>query len=83
MLVVDSLMHRSDPESEYSEKSSDDIPMQDEGHVSDMEDTDNAYIPKVSTTTWFKPKSEARDQLPLKLLREWTIPPNDFPVPEI
>ncbi|GKC10387.1 hypothetical protein Tco_1007169, partial [Tanacetum coccineum] len=29
----------------------DDIPMQDEGHVSDMEDTDNAHIPKVSTTT--------------------------------
>ncbi|GJV28519.1 hypothetical protein Tco_1384967 [Tanacetum coccineum] len=23
-------------------------------HVSDMEDTDNAHIPKVSTTTWFK-----------------------------
>ncbi|GJW89372.1 hypothetical protein Tco_0164712 [Tanacetum coccineum] len=30
----------------------------DEGHVSDLEDTDNAHIPKVSTTTWFKPIPE-------------------------
>ncbi|GJT35581.1 retrovirus-related pol polyprotein from transposon TNT 1-94, partial [Tanacetum coccineum] len=43
---VDSSMHRSDPELEQSEQSSDNIPMQDEGHVSDMEDTDNAHIPK-------------------------------------
>ncbi|GJR97072.1 hypothetical protein Tco_0269246 [Tanacetum coccineum] len=49
--VVDSSMPRSDTESEHSEQSLDDIPMQDEGHVSDMEDTDNAHIPKVSTTT--------------------------------
>ncbi|GKD46617.1 hypothetical protein Tco_1271262, partial [Tanacetum coccineum] len=35
---ADSSMHRSDPE---SEQSSDDIPMQDEGNISDMEDTDN------------------------------------------
>ncbi|GJY79985.1 hypothetical protein Tco_0492736 [Tanacetum coccineum] len=46
---------------------------QDEGNDSDMEDTDNAHIPKVSTTTWFKP-------IPDK--PEWTIPPNDFPEPE-
>ncbi|GKB94801.1 hypothetical protein Tco_0980938 [Tanacetum coccineum] len=56
---VDSSMHRSDPESEHSEQSSDDIPMQDEGNDSDMEDTDNAHIPKVSTTTWFKPIPES------------------------
>ncbi|GKE53212.1 hypothetical protein Tco_1488368, partial [Tanacetum coccineum] len=43
--VVDSSMHIYEL---------DDIPMQDEGHVSDLEDTDNAHIPKVSTTTWFK-----------------------------
>ncbi|GKE57792.1 hypothetical protein Tco_1496977 [Tanacetum coccineum] len=43
---VDSSMHRSDPESEQSEQSSDNIPMQDEGHVSDLEDTDNTHIPK-------------------------------------
>ncbi|GJT26416.1 hypothetical protein Tco_0906691 [Tanacetum coccineum] len=44
--VVDSSMPRSDTESEHSEQSSDDIPMQDKGHVSDLEDTDNAHIPK-------------------------------------
>ncbi|GKE41589.1 hypothetical protein Tco_1468873, partial [Tanacetum coccineum] len=49
--VDSSSMHRSDPESKHSEQSSDGIPMQDEGHVSDLEDTDNAHIPKVSTTT--------------------------------
>ncbi|GKF47089.1 hypothetical protein Tco_0136891, partial [Tanacetum coccineum] len=43
---ADSLMHRSDPESEHSKQSSDDIPMQDEGNDLDMEDTDNAHIPK-------------------------------------
>ncbi|GJR90104.1 hypothetical protein Tco_0214115 [Tanacetum coccineum] len=39
-------MHISDPESEHSEQSLDDIPMQDEGNVSDIEDIDNAHIPK-------------------------------------
>ncbi|GJR98546.1 hypothetical protein Tco_0270720 [Tanacetum coccineum] len=78
--VADSSMPRSDTESEHSEQSSDDIPMQDEGHVSDMEDTDNAHIPKVSTTTWFKPIPEGeRSATPEP---EWTIPPNDFPEPE-
>ncbi|GJY74311.1 hypothetical protein Tco_0478742 [Tanacetum coccineum] len=56
---ADSSMHISDPESEHSEQSSDDIPMQDEGNDSDIEDTDNAHIPKVSTTTWFKPIPES------------------------
>ncbi|GKA87491.1 hypothetical protein Tco_0809255 [Tanacetum coccineum] len=46
--VVKSSMPRSDTESEHSKQSTDDIPMQDEGHVSDLEDTDNAHIPKVS-----------------------------------
>ncbi|GJW86700.1 hypothetical protein Tco_0162040 [Tanacetum coccineum] len=78
---IDSLMHRSDPESEHSEQSLDDIPMNDEGNDSDMEDTDNAHIPKVSTTTWFKPIPES--ERPATLEPEWTIPPNDFPKPKI
>ncbi|GKD35809.1 hypothetical protein Tco_1251318, partial [Tanacetum coccineum] len=78
---VDSSMHRSDPESEHSEQSSDDTPMQDKGNDSDMEDTDNAHIPKVSTTTWFKPIPES--ERPATPEPEWTIPPNDFPEPEI
>ncbi|GJU01873.1 hypothetical protein Tco_1112211 [Tanacetum coccineum] len=77
---VDSSMHKSDPESEHSEQSSDDISMQDEGNVSDMEDTDNAHIPKVSTTTWFKPIPES--ERPATPEPEWTIPPNDFPEPD-
>ncbi|GJW01137.1 hypothetical protein Tco_1556388 [Tanacetum coccineum] len=54
--------------------------MQDEGHVSDLEVTDNAHIPKVSTTTWFKPIPEG--ERPATPEPEWTIPPNDFPEPE-
>ncbi|GJW77539.1 hypothetical protein Tco_0139221, partial [Tanacetum coccineum] len=77
---ADSSMHRSDPESEHSEQSSDNIPMQDEGNESDMEDTDNAHIPKVLTTTWFKPIPES--ERPDTPEPEWTIPPNDFPEPE-
>ncbi|GKG36822.1 hypothetical protein Tco_0446995, partial [Tanacetum coccineum] len=73
-------MHRSDPESEHSEQSSDDISKQDEGNNSDMEDTDNAHIPKVSTTTWFKPIPES--ERPATPEPEWTIPPNDFSEPE-
>ncbi|GJW18182.1 hypothetical protein Tco_0025618, partial [Tanacetum coccineum] len=41
------LLRTSDPESKHSEQSSDDITMQDEGNDSDMEDTDNAHIPKL------------------------------------
>ncbi|GJU75897.1 hypothetical protein Tco_1272967 [Tanacetum coccineum] len=78
--VVDSSMHRSDPESEHSKQSSDDIPMQDEGHVSDMEDNDNTHIPKVSTTTWFNPIPEGKR--PATPEPEWTIPPNNFPEPK-
>ncbi|GJZ13088.1 hypothetical protein Tco_0548318 [Tanacetum coccineum] len=72
--VIDSLMHRSEPESGHSEHSSDDVSKQDEGHVSDLEDTDNAHIPKVTAATWFKPIPEDE--------RPWTIPSNDFPKPE-
>ncbi|GJS96142.1 hypothetical protein Tco_0803110 [Tanacetum coccineum] len=54
-----------------------DMSKQDEGNVSDMEDTNNAHIPKVSTTTWFKPIPES--ERPATPEPEWTIPPNDFP----
>ncbi|GJX29990.1 hypothetical protein Tco_0238069 [Tanacetum coccineum] len=64
------------PKSEHSEQYSDDIPMQDEGHDSDLEDTDNAHIPKVLTTTWFKPIPEG--ERPATPEPEWTIPQNDF-----
>ncbi|GKA24496.1 hypothetical protein Tco_0710529 [Tanacetum coccineum] len=53
---------------------------EDEGHVSNMEDTDNAHIPKVLTTTWFKPIPEGERLATPE--PEWTIPLNDFPEPE-
>ncbi|GKF47571.1 hypothetical protein Tco_0137373, partial [Tanacetum coccineum] len=77
---ADSSMHKSDPDSGHFEQSSDDISMQDEGNDSDMGDTDNAHIPKVSTTTWFKPIPESERLATPE--PEWTIPPNDFPEPE-
>ncbi|GJZ76042.1 hypothetical protein Tco_0640507, partial [Tanacetum coccineum] len=54
--------------------------MLDEGNDSDMEDTDNAHIPKVSTTMWFKPIPESERLATPE--PEWTIPSNDFPEPE-
>ncbi|GJR59579.1 hypothetical protein Tco_1501741 [Tanacetum coccineum] len=53
---------------------------QDEGPVLDLEDTDNAHIPKVLTTMWFKSIPEG--ERPATPEPEWTIPPNDFPEPE-
>ncbi|GKF50482.1 hypothetical protein Tco_0146949, partial [Tanacetum coccineum] len=47
---------------------------QDEGHVSDLEDTNNIHIPKVMAATWFKPIPE--DERPATPEPEWTIPPN-------
>ncbi|GKF02313.1 hypothetical protein Tco_0029236 [Tanacetum coccineum] len=82
--VIDSSMHNFEPESGHSEHASEhssgDISKQDEGHVSDLEDTDNAHIPKVKAATWFKPIQE--DERPATPEPEWTIPPNDFPEPE-
>ncbi|GJR31257.1 hypothetical protein Tco_1107489 [Tanacetum coccineum] len=82
--VIDSSMHSSEPESSHFEHSSehsfDDISKQDKGHVSDLEDTNNAHIPKVKAATWFKPIQE--DERPATPKPEWTIPPNDFPEPE-
>ncbi|GJX96821.1 hypothetical protein Tco_0352619 [Tanacetum coccineum] len=75
-----SSMHSSEPESGHSEHSSehssDDASKQDEGHVSNLKDTDNAHIPKVKAATWFKPIQE--DERPATPEPEWTIPSNDF-----
>ncbi|GJW25058.1 hypothetical protein Tco_0038869 [Tanacetum coccineum] len=54
--VMVSSMHRSEPESGHSEYSSKDVSKQDEGHVSDMEDTDNAHIPKRTTGQMHTPQ---------------------------
>ncbi|GJX98302.1 hypothetical protein Tco_0355321 [Tanacetum coccineum] len=71
---------QTEPEYGHSEHSSDDVSKQDEGHVSDLEDIDNAHIPKVTAATWFKPIPEY--DRPATPEPEWTIPLNDFPKPE-
>ncbi|GJQ94781.1 hypothetical protein Tco_0005920 [Tanacetum coccineum] len=75
--VIDSSMHRSEPESGHSEHSSDDVSKQDEGHVLELEDTDNTHIPKVTAATWFKPIPD--DERPATPEPECTIPSNNFP----
>nr|GEV73543.1 hypothetical protein [Tanacetum cinerariifolium] len=55
-----------------------DVPIPDEVHNSDTEDTENAHLPKITTTTdWFRPipKEEERPTTPEP---EWSIPLNDF-----
>ncbi|GJU97949.1 hypothetical protein Tco_1327220 [Tanacetum coccineum] len=78
--AIVSSTYRSKPESEHSEDYSDDASIRDEGHVLDLEDTDNAHVPKVPDTTWFKPIPEGERLATLE--PKWTIPPNDFPEPE-
>ncbi|GJY84100.1 retrovirus-related pol polyprotein from transposon TNT 1-94 [Tanacetum coccineum] len=56
------------------EQPTEDIPISDEGHVSDPEDTDNAHMPKVpDTTTWFRPIP--KEERPASPEPEWVIPP--------
>ncbi|GJQ89512.1 hypothetical protein Tco_0000651 [Tanacetum coccineum] len=60
------------------EQPTEDIPISDEGHVSDPEDTDNAHMPKIpDTTTWFRPIPE--EERPASPEPEWVIPPIDLP----
>ncbi|GJT03875.1 hypothetical protein Tco_0838337 [Tanacetum coccineum] len=69
---ADSSMHRSDPESEHSEQSSDDISKQDERNDSDMEDTGKMLTSKVSTTTCLSHFQIVRDLLRLNHSRRKT-----------
>ncbi|GJW08879.1 hypothetical protein Tco_1571302 [Tanacetum coccineum] len=76
--VIDSSMHNSKSESGHSEHSFDDVSKQDEGHISDLEDTDNTHIPKVKAATWFKPiQEDERTSYPPD--QNGTIPRIDFP----
>ncbi|GKD03182.1 hypothetical protein Tco_1178156, partial [Tanacetum coccineum] len=66
------------------EQSTEDIPISDEGHVSDPEDNDNAHMPKIpDTTTWFRliPEEERSASLPIDLPEadNMVIPPIDLP----
>ncbi|GKG16035.1 hypothetical protein Tco_0358358, partial [Tanacetum coccineum] len=54
-----------------------DIPISDEGHVSNPEDTNNAHMPKISdTTAWFRPIPE--EKRPASPEPKWVIPLNDL-----
>ncbi|GJU77367.1 hypothetical protein Tco_1274437 [Tanacetum coccineum] len=55
-VVIDSSMHSSEPKSGHSKHSLDVISKQDEWHVSDLEDTDNAHIPKRTTRQMHTPQ---------------------------
>ncbi|GJR84366.1 hypothetical protein Tco_0155151 [Tanacetum coccineum] len=59
------------------EQPTEDIPISDEGYVSDPEDTDNAHMEKIpDTTTWFRPIPE--EERPASPEPEWVIPPIDL-----
>ncbi|GKD83394.1 hypothetical protein Tco_1350233, partial [Tanacetum coccineum] len=63
------------------EQYTEDIPISDEGHVLEPEDTDNAHMPKIlDTTTWFRPILE--EEIPASPEPEWVIPPIDLPEAE-
>ncbi|GJX01474.1 hypothetical protein Tco_0185387 [Tanacetum coccineum] len=60
------------------EQPTEDIPISDEGHVSDPEDIDNAQMPKIpDTITWFRPIPD--EERPASPEPEWVIPPIDLP----
>ncbi|GKC95991.1 hypothetical protein Tco_1161433 [Tanacetum coccineum] len=69
-----SSMHMSEPQ---SEQSSDDTPIPNEEQVSDSDDNDNTYVPKVSPIAeWFRPIPE--EDRPETLEPKWTIPQMSF-----
>ncbi|GJU32922.1 hypothetical protein Tco_1176511 [Tanacetum coccineum] len=57
--------HDSEPESRHSKHSFDDVSKQDEGHVSNLEDTDNAHIPKVPSSNGSADEQERRSSTKL------------------
>ncbi|GKG44839.1 hypothetical protein Tco_0486277, partial [Tanacetum coccineum] len=60
------------------EQYTEDIPISDEGHVSDPEDTNSAHMLKIpDTTTWFRPIH--KEERPASPEPEWVIPPIDLP----
>nr|GFB30667.1 hypothetical protein [Tanacetum cinerariifolium] len=56
----------------------DNVPLPDDVHFSDSEDTGAAHLPKIKAQTdWLKPLTE--DEAPKITKPDWLIPPNDLP----
>ncbi|GKC29043.1 hypothetical protein Tco_1036337 [Tanacetum coccineum] len=65
----------------HSKQPVEDVPIPDDMNISDSEDTDIAYLPKIKTRPdWLKPiLEEDRPETPEP---DWVIPPNDLPETE-
>ncbi|GKG08262.1 hypothetical protein Tco_0334094, partial [Tanacetum coccineum] len=64
-----------------SEQPTDDIPIPDDMHLSDSEDTGADHLPKIKTRRdWLKPIHE--EETPETPEPDWVIPPNDLPEPK-
>ncbi|GJS78382.1 hypothetical protein Tco_0728263 [Tanacetum coccineum] len=73
-----SSQHKTAPQSEQRVN---DIPIPDDVHISDSEDTGSAHLPKIKTRPdWLKPVPE--EQRPKTTEPDWVIPPNDLTEPE-
>ncbi|GJZ28397.1 hypothetical protein Tco_0573044, partial [Tanacetum coccineum] len=65
----------------HSEQPVEDVPMPDTANISDSEDTDSAYLPKIkSRPEWLKHILE--EDGPTTPEPDWSIPMNDLPEPE-
>ncbi|GJY20335.1 hypothetical protein Tco_0392901 [Tanacetum coccineum] len=66
-----------------SEQHVDDVPIPDDVHLSDLEDTGVAHLLKIKTRPdWLKPIPEEEEETPETHKPDWVIPPNDLPKTE-
>ncbi|GKD12642.1 hypothetical protein Tco_1197049 [Tanacetum coccineum] len=64
----------------YSEQLVEDVPMPDTIHISNLEDNDSAYFPKIKPRLeWLKPIPE--EDRPKTPEPDWSVPKNDLPKP--
>ncbi|GJT62976.1 hypothetical protein Tco_1006509 [Tanacetum coccineum] len=73
--AVKEAVHKSVP---HSKQPVEDVPIPDDMNISDSEDTDTAYLPKIKIRPdWLKPILE--EDRPATPELDWIIPPNDLP----
>ncbi|GJV79196.1 hypothetical protein Tco_1515066 [Tanacetum coccineum] len=77
----DALASIQPPTAPQSEQPVNDVPIPDDVHISDSEDTGAAHLPKIKTRPdWLKHVPE--EEMPKTPEPEWVIPPNDLPETE-